>query len=80
MDSECRGGGQACQEGQSSLKDEEVRGSHLCLMAPVRGKPPSEPGVIFHLWNPSTWDVEVVGSRVQLCSELKVSLGYKSLA
>lgn len=80
MDSECRSGGQACQEGQSSLKDKEVRGSHLCLVAPVRDKPPSEPGVIVHLWNSSTWDVEAVGSRVQLCSELKVSLGYKSLA
>lgn len=40
------GRGQACQEGQSSLKDEEVEGSRLCLVALVRGKPLSEPGVI----------------------------------
>lgn len=80
MDSECQGRGQACHEGQSSLTDEEVEGSHLCLVAPVRGKPPLEPGVIVHLWNPRTWDVEARGSRVQLRSELKVSLDYKRRA
>lgn len=73
-DSKCRGRGQACQEGQSSLKDEKVKGSRLCLVALVRGKPLSEPGVIVHLWNPSTWDVEAGGSRV---SEFKGSPGLQ---